>query len=69
MGYKELIKRVMATLPPSPVLFELINAYEILAKQQEKRENADYYIELYGEEAKKVLGMLKEKTDSEGPVL
>ena len=64
MGYKELINRVMATLPPSPVLFELINAYEILAKQQEKRENADYYTELYGDEAKKVLGMLKEKTIS-----
>ena len=64
MGYKELIKRVMATLPPSPVLFELINAYEILAKQQEKRENADYYTELYGDEAKEVLGMLKGKTIS-----
>jgi hypothetical protein len=59
MGYKELIKRVMATLPPSPVLFELINAYEILAKQQEKRENADYYTELYGEEAKKVMDRME----------
>lgn len=59
MGYKELIKRVMATLPPSPVLFELLNAYEILAKQQEKRDNADYYIELYGEEAKKVMDRME----------
>lgn len=59
MGYKELIKRVMATLLPSPVLFELINAYEILAKQQEKRENTDYYTELYGEEAKKVMDRME----------
>ena len=59
MGYKELIKRVMATLPPSPVLFELISAYEKLAEAQEKRDNTDYYIELYGEEAKKVMDRME----------
>lgn len=59
MGYKDLIKEAVAAIPPSPILFELISAYEKLAKAQEKRDNADYYIELYGEEAKKVLGMLR----------
>ena len=64
MEYKKLIKEAVAAIPPSPVLFELISAYEKLAEAQEKRDNADYYIELYGDEAKKVLGMLKEKTIS-----